>query len=63
MATTSHAGRAKGEDSVPATSGPSAFHANGGKIHMPLRLRPNHFRDTERKVMKEKVREGKPERL
>lgn len=30
---------------------------------MPLRSHPNHFRDTERKVMKEKVREGKPERL
>lgn len=52
----------KGEDSVPSTSGPSAFHANGEKIHMPLRLRPNHFREAERKVMKEKVREGKPER-
>lgn len=52
----------KGEDSVPATSGPSAFHANGEKIHMPLCLHPNHFREAERKVMKEKVREGKPER-
>ncbi len=52
----------KGEDSVPATSGPSAFHANGEKIHMPLCLHPNHFREAEQKVMKEKVREGKPER-
>lgn len=54
----------KGEDSVPATSGPPlpAFHANAEKIHMPLSLHPNHFREAERKVMKEKVREGKPGR-
>lgn len=45
-----------------ATSGPSAFHANAEKIHTPLSLDPNHFREAERKVMKEKVREGKPER-